>query len=192
MRYLASSSSAHASDIKRAYRRLAVMYHPDKNPSPDAESIFKQINEAYDVLSDPDKRRAYDSRFDNLFEGPVEDAATRHRDPRYRPRAARSPGKSQRQTTRELMAAYLKYTTAISIACFSICVVMLIDFLLPTRESKETIVQNGNSPISWQGHFRPALLSDLHQWRTHYCCAGRVLNGTFFLAKRLPFTTHIF
>ncbi len=133
---LGVSSSAHASDIKRAYRRLAVMYHPDKNPSPDAESIFKQINEAYDVLSDPDKRRAYDSRFDNLFEVPVENTATRHRDPKYRP----NPG-SGRPTIRELMASYLKYTVIISIVCFSISVVMLIDFLLPTRESKETIVR---------------------------------------------------
>lgn len=137
---LGVSSSAHASDIKRAYRRLAVMYHPDKNPSPDAENMFKQINEAYDVLSDPDKRRAYDSRFKNLFEVPVEDTPPRHRDPKYRPRAARSAG-SHRPTIREMMANYLKYTTAISIACFSICVVMLIDFLLPTRESKETIAR---------------------------------------------------
>jgi hypothetical protein len=138
---LGVSSSAHASDIKRAYRRLAVMYHPDKNPSPDAENMFKKISEAYDVLSDPKKRRAYDSRFDYLFEGSVEDAATRHRDPRYRPRAARGPGKSQRQSVRELMAEYLKYTAAISIICFSISVVMLIDFCLPVKATKEKIIR---------------------------------------------------
>jgi molecular chaperone DnaJ len=47
-------------DLKSAYRRLAKQYHPDVNKSPDAEERFKEINEAYEVLCDPDKRAAYD------------------------------------------------------------------------------------------------------------------------------------
>lgn len=46
--------------IKSAYRRLAMLYHPDKNKSPEAEEMFKRIAEAYSVLSDPDKRKQYD------------------------------------------------------------------------------------------------------------------------------------
>ena len=52
--------SSSADDIKKAYRKLARQYHPDVNKSHDAEAKFKELNEAYEVLSDDDKRAAYD------------------------------------------------------------------------------------------------------------------------------------
>lgn len=58
---LGLDKDASLEDIKKAYRRLALKYHPDKNPgSSDAEESFKEINEAYAVLSDPEKKAHYD------------------------------------------------------------------------------------------------------------------------------------
>jgi curved DNA-binding protein len=54
------SKNASSEDIKKAYRRLALKHHPDRDKSPDAEEIFKEINEAYEVLSNPQKRQVYD------------------------------------------------------------------------------------------------------------------------------------
>ena len=59
---LGVSKSASADEIKKAYRRLAMKYHPDRNKGedPESESKFKEAKEAYEVLRDGDKRAAYD------------------------------------------------------------------------------------------------------------------------------------
>ncbi len=58
---LGISKSASADEIKKAYRKLAIQFHPDKNPdNPEAEEKFKEAAEAYEVLSNPDKRARYD------------------------------------------------------------------------------------------------------------------------------------
>ena len=57
---LGVSRDATEADIKKAFRRKARELHPDVNKAPDAEDQFKELNEAYDVLSDANKRAQYD------------------------------------------------------------------------------------------------------------------------------------
>jgi DnaJ-class molecular chaperone len=59
---LGVSRDASADDVKKAYRRLARQLHPDVNPDPETQERFKDVTRAYEVLSDPQKRAAYDPR----------------------------------------------------------------------------------------------------------------------------------
>ncbi len=66
---LGLSDSASESEIKKAYRKLARQYHPDVNKDPSAEEKFKEINSAYEILSDKEKKAQYDMQGDNMFGG---------------------------------------------------------------------------------------------------------------------------
>ncbi len=69
---LGVSPSASADLVKAAYRKKAAQYHPDKNPSPDAAKHFRVVQEAYEVLGDAARRKAYDDyRQRNLIEDPL-------------------------------------------------------------------------------------------------------------------------
>ena len=70
---LGVSKTASADEIKKAYRKLAIKYHPDKNPGDkEAEEKFKEAAEAYDVLSNQEKRQKYDQFGHKCLQRPEE------------------------------------------------------------------------------------------------------------------------
>jgi len=72
---LGLKSDATLADIKKAFRQKASQFHPDRNSDPDAPARFREVQEAYDVLSDDDKRKAYDdNRRRNLLDDPAQTA----------------------------------------------------------------------------------------------------------------------
>ena len=75
-------------DIKKAYRKLALKFHPDKNDGDKFfEERFKEIQEAYEILSDPYKKGKYDSNYDYFFNGQqkTNQTYTRKEEPKYEP-----------------------------------------------------------------------------------------------------------
>ena len=77
---LGVSKDATQDEIKKVYRKLALQYHPDKNP--DGADKFKEISEAYDILGDVEKRKKYDNKSNNPFGGSMEDILNQMRNER--------------------------------------------------------------------------------------------------------------
>jgi hypothetical protein len=137
------NKTASALEIKRAYRKLAVRYHPDKNPDAEAEQLFKEINEAYDVLSDTYKKNGYDYLISNNHHEVVaaeESNAPRHRDPAYRRRKPSSVKyKSERERMFELMTAYLPQSIWALKISFGFCLFLILDYSLPFTTTSGTV-----------------------------------------------------
>ena len=72
---LGLDSAATLADVKKAFRQQASFWHPDKNADPQASGRFRAVQQAYEVLSDADKRQAYDdNRRRNLLDSPIDTA----------------------------------------------------------------------------------------------------------------------
>jgi len=168
-------STAHDADIKRAFRQLAIRYHPDKNPDPSAELLFKEINEAYTILSDPQKRAGYDWKRQRPLED-LEPAPPQHRDPAYhKPRPKGPARKSERQRMFEMMGRYQSTINRITLICFVISIIMLIDYLLPNRVSEEKIARTYHH-TSTAGRYRST-------WHDIITSEGNKIVVSFELAK---------
>ncbi len=65
---LGVTKTASADEIKKAYRKLALQYHPDRNKTKEADAKFKEVTRAYEVVSDPQKKQTYDQYGPAAFE----------------------------------------------------------------------------------------------------------------------------
>ena len=136
---LGVSTSASESEIKKAFRKLAVRYHPDKNASAEARPHFLEINEAYDVLGDRVKRALYDERRANPFSELLEDPVPQHRDPAYRRKRPYQASKREPSPSFILMRDYLKYMLWVSRIGLLTTSLFFIDYLVPYRQVIEDI-----------------------------------------------------
>ncbi len=175
---LGVSRSATEREIKLAYRKLAVQYHPDKNPSTEAGQLIKVINEAYDVLSDPEKKRIYDQRSYQALEDLLNAAnQPRHRDPRYRGKAAPYTGpkrKSESEQMFDFMVMCRPYSKAVLMFSLAFCVLLILDVLLPFRKYQAVIRK-----ISY--HFeRKTHTADVLQFADLPAVKVRVVDGAHF------------
>lgn len=133
--------SASDLEIKRAFRKLAVRYHPDKNPSAEARPIFHDINEAYEVLGDSGKRALYDARRENPFAQILEEPVVRHRDPAYRRSGRRPPSKREPPASFTLMKEYLPHFMWASRIGLLTTVLFFIDYFIPYQHAEEKVVR---------------------------------------------------
>lgn len=151
------SRQAGNAEIKRAYRRLAILFHPDKNPSPESSALFQEINEAHEVLSDPEKRAQYDQLLIQGFSVQPEQPQTWHRDPAYRRRqqAGYRPRPKGPSDQLLMMIHLLKYLRIISWCGIAWCAFLVLDYALPFRISDEQVMPESSRMPSWQLHHVP-------------------------------------
>ncbi len=153
------SRNASAEEIKRAYRRLAIVFHPDKNRSAESSSLFQEINEAHEVLGDPEKRARYDRLLNASFSSAPVDVPPQqwHRDPAYRRRqqAGYKPRPPQPSERLLMMAHFLKYLRVISLVGLGYCGILMLDYCLPFRMSDEIVLSEAERDNSWKYHHTP-------------------------------------
>ncbi len=137
---LGISPQATPLEVRRSFRILAVQYHPDKNKTPEGEEKFKEINRAYEVLSNPEKRAQYDLSITYGYS--PSPAKPTHRDPAYRSRQNRPyTQRVPQQSVQELMAEYLpKFRWICYVALFTTLSVA-IDYMLPFKSFTEDIAE---------------------------------------------------
>jgi hypothetical protein len=152
-RILGVSRTAPASEIRRAYRRLVQQSHPDVNPDPEAQELIREINEAYEVLGDPQKRSDYDYRLDNPFSTIVVEQPPPHRDPAYRRRSYRPP-RPTGPTQRDLMEGLMRHLVPVNWAGCVVVVFLCVDFFLPRHQVTETVTGFRSEPArrGWQDY----------------------------------------
>ncbi len=135
------SRSAGAEEIKRAYRQLAILLHPDKNPHPDAAEGFRSITEAYQVLADPEQKKKYDEQLE--LEQLIERKGPAYRDPAYRRTVkTNEPRPWVINPEKEFVRNSRPAATWTIRICFALCLLLFVDYLLPSEKIQEEVIMD--------------------------------------------------
>lgn len=129
-RILQVAPEAGEEEVRKAYRRLATQHHPDKNPAPDSNAVFQEINEAYQVVGNARQRLLYDLQ----RQYPEEMAA-------YTAPPRRPPSAYRQYPVRLDLRPYVKPARVVSVISLVFCILLAIDFFLPRRVATEPVVQ---------------------------------------------------
>jgi hypothetical protein len=130
--------SASPTQIKQAYRALAKKYHPDKSSSEHASLLFTQINEAYEVLSDPAQKMKYDRK--DVYPR----QAVQPNQYRRRPRPAASYNARPAKDPDLVLKPYVRYFRMVSIVGLVLSSWLLIDYILPRTVIEDHVVRIEN------------------------------------------------
>ncbi len=154
------SSTATSDEIKKAYRKLALQFHPDKNPSPQAKAVFQEINEAYDVLSDPVKKNNYDFRLNQSSQPKTSHSGEKSNTENYRPFHKYS-GK-QKFKNKDPYKHFAVKGKFFSSFIFFFCLILSLDYLISQRYDN-TIVEDISSfeaqTANYTDHYNHKILS---------------------------------
>ncbi|HMJ68852.1 MAG TPA: DnaJ domain-containing protein [Cyclobacteriaceae bacterium] len=118
-------------EIKKAFRKLANQYHPDKNPAYEAEAIFKEINEAYEVLGDAANRLDYDQKLANP-------AFYEYQNTRQQQNTAPYPRRPSERAMLQL--SLLRYSRLLFYFGCLWCSVLVVDYLMPANHIESAVL----------------------------------------------------
>jgi curved DNA-binding protein CbpA len=161
---LGISRDASADDIRKAYRALAKKYHPDVNSSADAAHMTAMINEAYDLLMDPERRYAYDHPY-AFTQSQVADDPVEVYKREYKARKTKEAReKAERKANTEAWLYNIIRTLQYPIALFSILVIL--DYFLPPHVALDTPLYGYQQ--SYSGRYSSGVLSFMKTTRFEF------------------------
>ena len=183
---LGVSREADADAIKKAYRRLARQYHPDVNPDPASQEKFKEVSRAYEVLSDPQKRAAYDRGGDPFGGGPggfgqgAGFSFTDIMDAFFGGGAATQGGRGPRPRMRRGQDALIRIEVDLAEAAFGVARELKVDTAVVCGSCEGSGASPGTEPVTCEtcrgagevAHVQRSFLGEVRTLRPCAACRG--------------------